>query len=444
MNPGIYDDNLVAHVHIHDGTVPVTEMRLISTQAGPAGHATVKLSEAIDIEFDFAQLSVLTGLTVTATGNTQAGPLLAPADIELLKELLGIDRAQQAMRALANASDAPVRIMASSERLRNTSVPLRGTLEGQRLGRAGALVDMAQDDRETMLVRAVAAMEAAATAGGMKSPRVTAALTAEASSALIDLDEEDARTSDDLVSLRDDVLELVDRDPEIAFMVRDVIDEARPLLTGRAAGVASFVREVLTDGGQMRDDDSLDIVVNTWRRTHERELVMNSLAFSMSRDESMELNESWRSGRWHMTWHEHPGGSWVRILDPDDQMLVGLVPVRANKRVWEAEAIVPTTRPVHQWIIEVTDTPLPAAGMKSVELIIEAIQLGRIATTRSALTGRRGQVSADAWLACAEAWKAAGDTVREARARTYVDQPRVDRPVFLADRVRTVLGFDMP
>ena len=49
-----------------------------------------------------------------------------------------------------------------------------------------------------------------------------------------------------------------------------------------------------------------------------------------------------------------------------------------------------------------------------------------------------------AWLACAEAWKEAGDPAREARARQLAERPVVERPVFLADRVRETLRLTPP
>lgn len=444
MSSGIYDDDLVAHVQRYPGTSPFAEIRLIPTQAGPAGHATVKLSDAIEIEVDFTQINVLSGITLIATGDTQFEPALADSDIDILRELIGDDRADQVLHALSSNGDRPARIMSSSERRRNTSLPTRGTVDGRRLGQACALVDIANDDRETVVVRAVAALEAAVTSGEMKSRKVVAAVISQAESALVELEEEDARTSDDLVNFREDVRELVDRDPKIAFMVRDVIDAAQPLLSGRAAGVASYVREVLTESGDMLDDTSLDELVDSWRLS---QADLSSPAFmvrSIAHEERAMKFPTPRLGRWHRTWHEHPGGSWVRILDPDDQMLIGLVPVRRNKLLWEAEALVPTTRPIHEWLIEVTDMPLPAKGSMSVRHIVEAIQLGRIATLRTATAGRRRTSSGEAWLACAEAWKSAGDLEREARARAYAEQMRVERPIFLADRVRRALGLEAP
>lgn len=442
MSAGIYDDDLVAHVQRYPGTNPYAEMRLIPVQPGPAGHATVKMSDAIDIQVDFAQVSVLTGITIMAASDTQAEPTLDESDIGILRELIGDDRAEQVLQAMASSGDRPVRIMSSSERRRMTSLPTRATSEGRRLGRAGALVDIANDDRETVVVRAVAALEAAVTAGEMKSRRVVTAVMSEAESALIDLEEEDARTPDDLVSLRDDIRELADRDPKIAFMVRDVIDAAQPLLAGRAAGVAAYVREVLTEAGDMWDDTSLDQLVDSWRTSHGHQVSPAFMLRSMDYEQRPAKTHRPRMGRWQKMWTENPGGSWVRILDPDDQMLIGLVPVRQNKLVWEAEAIVPTTRPIQEWLIEVTDMPLPPKGTMSVRHILDAIQLGRIAAMRTAVAGRRGTISSEAWIACAEAWKAAGDREREARAREYASEARVDRPVFLADRVRRTLGLE--
>lgn len=444
MSRGIFDDNFVAHVHTYAGSVPFAEMRLIPTQAGPAGHATVKLSEAIEVEVDFAQVNVLTGINVLAYGQAQTAPALDGSDITLLEELLGDDRAQQAVQVLTADSSRPVRIMASSEDQQMTSLPMRGSAVGRRFGRAAALVDIAHDVRETMVVRAVAALEAAVVASDVDSPAIARALAAQASSALVDLDEEDAATSDDLASLRQDVRELVERDPKIAFMVHDVIDRAQPLLAARAAGVAAFVREVLTEATDAMGDGPLNDLVDSWRISHAEQVSTNFSLKSMIIEERLPMFDSSRTGRWQMFWDEHPGGSWVRILDPDDQSLIGLVPVRKVKRNWEAEAIVPTTRPMHQWIIEVTDMPIPPQGKLSVRNIVEAIQLGRAAALRSATAGRRGGVTVDAWLACAEAWKSAGDREREMRARAYADEPFIDRPVFLADRVRRTLHLEMP
>jgi hypothetical protein len=359
----------------------------------------------------------------------------------LLGELIGDERANQVMQAVADAPELPLRIESINERRRLTTAPTRGSRDAQSLGQAVGLLDIATDRREIAAVRVIAAIEAVSWASGLRTPRIQRAVIDRSQDVLVSLDEEDDRTLDDLSSLRDDLREIAETDPKITFMVRDLIRREMHLLSGPGAGIAEYVAQVLEGDAHIDDDDDVHRAVNKWRASPQPTFSMRSIdeeRFDLE-EPAAPLQGGRRLGRWIQFWDENPGGSWVRILDPDDQLLIALVPVRAVDGKWQAEAIVPTTREVDDWMIEVTDTPLPPKNTTSSDRIIDAVQLGRIATHLSARGAGRDRAVEGAWLACAEAWKEAGDPAREARSRQLAERPAVQRPMFLTDRVREAL-----
>jgi len=446
MTSGIYDENLVAHVEAFDGDTFFAEVRLISVNAGPAGHASIALSEGLEIEVDFAEPSLMTVISMTTPDSTQLDQGNAGGGVVLLGDLIGDERAEQVMQVVDDAPDAPVRIESINERRRLTTAPARGSREGQSLGQAVGLLDIATDRREIPAVRVIAAIEAVSSARGLRRSSLQQAVIDRSQNALISLDEQDSRTLDDLSSLRDDLRELAETDPKISFMVRDLIRRELPRLSGPAAGIAEYVAQVLEGDAHIEGDDDVHAAVDRWRVSQPAALAMRSIDAERFDVEQLAAprQRGWRQGRWMRIWDENPGGSWVRILDPDDQILVALVPVRNVDGEWQAEAIVPTTREVDDWIIEVTDTPLPPKMTTSSDRIIDAVRLGRLATHLSARGAGRDRAVEGAWLACAEAWKEAGDPAREARARQFAERPVVQRPVFLADRVRETLRLTPP
>jgi hypothetical protein len=446
MTSGIYDENLVAHVETFDGDAPFAEARLISVNAGPAGHASISLSDGLEIEVDFAEPSLMTVISLITPVLTQLDQGITSADGVMLGELIGDERAEQVLQAVADAPDAPVRIESINERRRMTTAPTRASRDAQSLGRAVGLLDIATDRREIPAVRVIAAIEAVSSARGLRTSSLQQAFIGRSQNALISLDEQDSRTLDDLSSLRDDLRELAETDPKITFMVRDLVRRELPRLSGPAAGIAEYVAQVLEGDAHIDGDDDVHAAVDRWRVSQQPVFSMRTVETERFDVEQLAapMLRGRRRGRWIRIWDENPGGSWVRILDPDDQVLVALVPVRAVDGGWQAEAIVPTTRDVDDWLIEVTDTPLPPTKTTSSDRIIDAVRLGRIATQLSARGAGRDRAVEGAWLACAEAWKEAGDPAREARARQLAERPVVERPVFLADRVRETLWLTPP
>lgn len=451
MTSGMYDENLVAHVESFDGDVLFAEARLISQNAGPAGHISLALSDGIEIEVDYVDPGLMTVISVEESAFAYPDRRGGGPDTALLDELIGDDRAQMVTQALAEGRTSPVRIESSNESLRMTTAPTRGSRVTRAFGQAAGLLDIAADHRETVAVRAIAAIEAARYARDLQAPLVLRAVITRVEDVLVSLDDEDARTLDDLGSLRDDLRELAETDPKITFMVLDLIRDVVPRLTGPAAGIAEYIVRALEGHAHIDEHDDLNVVVDRWRADRpisDRPISMAMLTTTFEPahyEKSMAMPPSGPiRGRWITTWDEYPGGSWVRILDPDDQLLVALVPVREVKTKWCAEAIVPTTRLIEEWIIEVTDTPLPPKKITSSERIVEAVRLGRLATRLSAKGAGRDRAVEGAWLACAEAWKEAGDPAREARARQYAIRPAVQRPVFLTDHLREALGLTPP
>jgi hypothetical protein len=447
MSEGIYDENLVVHVDAIDAGDPVSQMQLISVMPGPAGQVTLSLSDAVTIGVDYVSPSVMTSITVMPEMG-QLGPGVSNSDRELLQELLGDERAEKSLALLASGESEVVRLESANESRRFTTAPTRGQSRARRLGTAAQLFDISTDNRETPVVRLVAALETVTQIGSLKGRAVPGAVIDRVEDAIVDLDEENRRSLEDLSSLEGDVDELAMRDPKIGFMVLEVVDDALLRLSGRAAQIVSGWRDVLQQSLGVGEADTIDDVVDRWRADmpvlHSRMEARRTLAMQSYEvaDRVVPTFGALPRGRWRKTWRKHPGGSWVRILDPDDQILVALVPVHRHGDTWEAEAIVPTHRPVDSWIVDITDTPLPAKAKTSMERIVEAVQLGRYATMLSAKASGRGMFVAEAWNACAEAWAAVGDPAREGRARELAETIRVERNVFLADRVRTVLNLD--
>jgi hypothetical protein len=447
MSSGIYDENLVVHVQSTETGDPVSEMQLISAMPGPAGQVTLSLSDAVTIGIDYVSPSVMTSITVMPSMG-QLAPGVSNLDRELLQELLGDERAATCLALFASGEQEAVRLEASDERRRLTSVPTRGSSRARRLGTAAHLFDISTDERETPVVRLVAAVEAVPQIGAMKARATVEAVLDQVQGAIADLDVENRRTLEDLSSLEADLDELTMRDPKIGFMVLEAMNIALSGLSGRAMRIVSGWRDVLQQGLGVGGADSIDDVVDRWRTDipvlHSRMEAPKALSIqSYEMTDLAQLTpDGLLRGRWRKVWNDNPGGSWVRILDPVDQILVALVPMHRDGDAWVAEAIVPTHRPVESWIVDVTDTPLPAKGMTSMERIVEAVQLGRHATSLSSKGSRQSRFVADAWTACAEAWVAVGDSAREGRARELAQTNRVERKVYLADRVRTALNLD--
>jgi hypothetical protein len=447
MSEGIYDENLVMHIQSTKAGDPVSEMQLISVTPGPAGQVTLSLSDAVTIGIDYVSPSVMTSIYVTPSEG-QLAPGLSNSDRELLRELLGDERADTCLALHASGESEVVRLESTNESRRRTTAPTRGSSRARRFGTAVQLFDISTNDRETPVVRLVAALEAGTQIGPLKGRAVMRAVIDRVEQAIVELDDQNRRTLEDLSSLEADVDELAMRDPKVGFMVLGVMDDALARLSGRAAQIVSGWGEVLRQNLGVGEADTIDDVVDRWR-TDTPVLYSRIAAPRALSMQSYEVADFAKStfkalprGRWRRVWNENPGGSWVRILDPIDQILVALVPVHRNGDTWAAEAIVPTHRPVDSWIVDVTDTPLPAKGKTSMERIVEAVQLGRYATSLSAKGFRRSTLIADAWQACAEAWAATGDQAREARARELAETNRVERKVFLADRVRKALNLD--
>lgn len=141
-------------------------------------------------------------------------------------------------------------------------------------------------------------------------------------------------------------------------------------------------------------------------------------------------------GRFVFHYATRPDGSWLRLVHGRTQALVALVPIMRVGRRWEAHVVLPTTLDVASLVAEPTDEPIVGSS-SSVDMMIDAIECGRIAARRSAAGD---PAAAAAWRRCARRWSELGDDTRANRAMAYATgNQQVTRPAFVHDAVRTVL-----
>lgn len=438
MSDPIYHDDLVVHrVDLGDAE-GVLGADLISTTCGPAGEIELRLSDSVRVAVDYARPDQLVSISIVSGTPVAPEQLVQDQRADLLETLIGTDRMNGVKSSLSGSSDRVVRI--PGVRRYATSLPLDPGEVEVRLGQVASLTAILADEDEALSVRLVAGFEGLSIAKRFAERALRQGLVerleALATEALGDAD----LVSEALDDVFEDLDELRDAHPGVTREVLALLDAYEGDSIGPLTEIAVSCRDVLRgfDARQLAD------ALPTFDMEPMPKAMLLQTSFAIRDLDDSPIVESSRSGRLQLTWDGDPGGTWMRIMDPDDLTMVALVPVRHVDGSWMIEAIVPPDRPLNTWIIEATDSPMSTGSRSTAERIVEAVRLGQVAARIRTQLGTLGDPAEqrNAWLACAQLWRELGDETRANLAVAYASGERVTRRNQVADRVRTALDLD--
>lgn len=444
----MWDDGLIGRQELVARVVATADgdvVELTSFTPGPAGIDRLRSSTGITVTFDHARPDRVYQITIAPD-----------ADPAAVATLVGHSMAEQIRAFRASGSRRVVRLSPDGD-AEITTAPRRGRGPNAdtRLGEAAALASVALHDAELPLVRVTAAIA------------LSARLTSDTSLHRV----VPPSIADRIMAYTVDIIDGCDDDEwrRSLARLRRRNGRAYDWLTGDVvANISNFtgrdalrVIEMLRIDSDVADEDDGETPTeqvasapdigwsdhDDWGYDAPRIAMVQaappprrysaSIQRAVTQDPvepAMRIRVT-SPGRIVVSGPGVPADSWIRVLDDADQELLALVPTHARGNGYAAEAIVPADRHADDMVAEVarvTDAPVG-----SIELITRAVDLGRDAVSLEVL----GRDAASAWLACANAWNAAGDASRSKRALAHSrGKERVTRAHSVVDDVRAAIG----
>jgi hypothetical protein len=442
----MWDDGLIGRQELVARVVATADgdvVELTSFTPGPAGIDQLRSSTGVTVTFDHARPDRVHQITIARD-----------ADPSAVATLVGYSMAEQIREFRASGSRRAVRLRPDGD-VEITTAPRRGRSPDAdtRLGEAAAMASVALHDAELPLVRVTAAIA------------LSVRLTTDTSLHRV----VPPTMAERIMAYTVDIIDGCDEDEwkRSLARLRRRNTRAYDWLTGdNAASISNFagrdairVIEMLRMGSDADDDDEAptgrvasapDIGWDDrddWRDDSPR-VAMARFAAPRPAHSDVAMQAIIRDpiepymrirvtspGRIVVSGPGVPADGWIRVLDDDDQELLALVPTRARGDAYVAEAIVPADRDADDMVAEVarvTDAPVGP-----IELITRAVDLGRDAVSLEVL----GRDATSAWMACANAWNAAGDASRSKRALAHSHgKERVTRTRSIVDDVRDAIG----
>jgi len=445
----MWDDGLIGRQELVARVVATADgdvVELTSFTPGPAGIDQLRSSTGVTVTFDHARPDRVHQITIARD-----------ADPSAVATLVGYSMAEQIREFRASGSRRAVRLRPDGD-VEITTAPRRGRSPDAdtRLGEAAAMASVALHDAELPLVRVTAAIALSARLTTDTSlhrvvpPTMAERIMAYTVDIIDGCDEDEWKRS--LARLRRRNTRAYDwltgdMAASVAasnFAGRDALRVIEMLRMGNDAddddGEAPMgqVASAPDIGWDDRDDWGDDVPrVAMARRAPPPRMYSAAVTQAITRDpiEPYMRIRVTSPGRIVVSGPGVPADGWIRVLDDDDQELLALVPTRARGDAYVAEAIVPADRDADDMVAEVARVNDAPVG--PIELITRAVDLGRDAVSLEVL----GRDATSAWMACANAWNAAGDDSRSKRALAHSrGKERVTRTHSIVDDVRDAIG----